>query len=226
MSDSPRVGSVVALAGASGLVGSRCLEALLAHTGVEGVVSVGRRHVPTAHPKLTQVEVDFAALGPDTASPRPVQAAICALGTTLAKAGSRDAFRAVDHDAVLAFARWAKAQGASTFVLVSSVGANPNARSFYLKVKGQVEAALADMGWQRLVALHPGLLLGKREESRPGEAVARAMMPLLNPLLRGPLTRFRGVSAEVVASAAVRACRADSPGIFVWEHAELVGPVA
>lgn len=226
MSDSPRMGSVVALAGASGLVGSRCLEALLAHPGVEGVVSLGRRRLPTPHPKLTQMEVDFATLGPETASPQPVQAAICALGTTLEKAGSRDAFRAVDHDAVLAFARWAKAQGASTFVLVSSVGANPNARSFYLKVKGQVEAALADMGWQRLVALHPGLLLGRREESRPGEAVARAIMPLLNPLLRGPLTRFRGVSAAVVAQAAVRACRADGQGIFVWEHPELVGTFA
>jgi uncharacterized protein YbjT (DUF2867 family) len=103
----------------------------------------------------------------------PARVALCALGTTIKKAGSEAAFRAVDLDAVVAFARWAKDGGAEVLGLVSSVGADVSASSFYLRVKGQAEEAIAAIGFRSFVALRPGLLLGDRSESRPGDSVGR-----------------------------------------------------
>jgi uncharacterized protein YbjT (DUF2867 family) len=206
------------LAGGSGLVGGLAIGHLLAPGAFAGVVALVRRPLP-ARPGLEQRTVDFARLDAEPAV--PASAAVCALGTTLRKAGSREAFRAVDVDAVVAFARWARSGGAPTFVLVSSVGADPRSANFYLRSKGEAEEALADLGFARLVSLRPSLLLGSRGESRPGEAIGKALTPLLNPLLQGPLRRYRAIEAGVVAAAAARAALDPSPGRFAWEYGVL-----
>jgi uncharacterized protein YbjT (DUF2867 family) len=215
---------LVLLAGASGLVGGRALERLLAAPAFGGVLAVVRRPLgrPPAERLRTEV-VDFGQL--ETRAPVPARAACSALGTTMAQAGSRAAFRAVDHDAVLAFARWALAGGARTFAHVSSVGADPGARSFYLRVKGEVEQAVAALPFQRVVALRPGLLLGPRA-GRPAESLARAVMPLFNPLLRGGARRYRAVDADLVAAALVAAATADDPGRLVWGYDEIIQATA
>ena len=207
------------LAGGSGLVGGLAIPHLLAEGAFERVVALGRKPL-AERPGLEQKTVDFERLG---AEPHVPAAAVCALGTTIRKAGSLAAFKAVDVDAVLAFARWARAGGAATFVLVSSVGADPRSPNFYLRCKGEAEEAVGGLGFTRLVALRPSLLLGAREESRPGEALGRAVTPVLNPLLLGPLRRYRGIPADAVASAAVRAAIQPAPGRFAWEHDVLVG---
>jgi len=212
----------VALAGATGLVGEVCTRLLAADARVQEVLVLLRRPAVLTHPKLQPLLVDFAQI----AAPGPgrVDAAICALGTTMAKAGSKAAFRAVDHDAVVAFASWAKAAGVTRFVLVSSVGADPQARSLYLRVKGEVERSVAALGFASVVALRPGLLLGARRERRMGEAVAQQVLPWIGPLLRGPLARYRAVEVTTVAAAAVRAALdADTPtGLSVWENPALI----
>jgi uncharacterized protein YbjT (DUF2867 family) len=207
---------VILLAGATGLVGAAALDRMLGREPGPAVVAVGRRPPPRSHPRLRAVVGDFSRLGAEP--PIPARAALCALGTTLAKAGSPEAFRAVDHDAVLAFARWAREGGAGTFVLVSSVGADPAARNLYLRVKGEAERDVGALGFSRLVILRPSLLLGPRAERRPGEAVARALAPLVNPLLRGPLRRYRGIAAGTVAAALVAAAEDDAPGTHVWDN--------
>src|SRR4051794_3778188 len=114
---SPRL---VLLAGATGLVGGHALERLLASPAFEGVVAGGRRPPTRPAARLRAEVLDLAALA--DRPPVAAAAACCALGTTMARAGSQAAFRAVDHDAVLAFARWAQAGGVQTFAHVSSVG--------------------------------------------------------------------------------------------------------
>jgi uncharacterized protein YbjT (DUF2867 family) len=207
------------LAGGSGLVGGLAITHLLAPGAFTRVVALGRRPVP-ARPGLVQRTVDFARL--DAEAPAPASAAVCALGTTIRKAGSREAFRAVDVEGVVAFARWARSGGASTFVLVSSVGADPRSASFYLRCKGDAEEAVAGLGFARFVALRPSLLLGPRGESRSGEAIGKALAPLLNPLLQGPLRRYRAIEADAVAAAAARAALDPSPGRLAWEYGVLV----
>ncbi|MEZ4410781.1 MAG: hypothetical protein R3A52_30515 [Polyangiales bacterium] len=122
------------VAGASGLVGGHALDALLDDARWGAVVSFGRRTIDREHPKLTQRAVDFAAIEASGA-PRP-DAARCCLGTTIKKAGSEAAFRAVDHDAVVAFARAAKAAGCEVFAVVTAHGADAGSMIFYNRVKG------------------------------------------------------------------------------------------
>jgi len=213
-------GRTALLAGGSGLVGGLAIPHLLAPGAFDRVVALGRRPLP-ARPGLDPLTVDFACL--DAEPTAPAVAALCALGTTIRKAGSRAAFKAVDVDAVVAFARLARRGGARTFVLVSSVGADPHSPNFYLRCKGEAEEAVAGLGFRRFVALRPSLLLGARQESRPGEAIGKALTPLLNALLQGRLRRYRGIAADTVAAAAARAALDPAPGCFVWEYDVLVG---
>jgi uncharacterized protein YbjT (DUF2867 family) len=209
----------VALAGATGLVGGLALQRLLDGTTFDQVVVVGRRPPARSDGRLRAIVTEFDRL--ETLPPPPAAAALCALGTTIKRAGSQAAFRAVDLDAVVAFARWARRGGARCFVLVSSVGAAPDAGNFYLRVKGEAEQAVAAIGYDRFVALRPSMLLGPRGESRPLEAVGRAVIPALNPLLRGAWRRYRGIPADAVAAAMVAAATDGPPGRMVWEHDQL-----
>jgi uncharacterized protein YbjT (DUF2867 family) len=182
-------------AGATGLVGSHALRLLLARG--HGLTSLGRRPTGVHHAALVEVETDFRAIPPLS----PSDVAICTLGTTIAKAGSKAAFMAVDHDVVLAFARAAQAAGCSQFICVTAVGANLQAAAFYSRVKGQVERDLAALGFGRLDLLQPGLILGQRQERRPVERMMQAIAPILNPLLPSGLHRYSAIPAETIAGA-------------------------
>lgn len=202
--------STALIAGGSGLVGGFLLRQLLATPEYDRVVALGRRPLELSHPKLAQVMVDFAALDKVTADLR-CDDAFCCLGTTIGQAGSRDAFRAVDHVAVLAFAWAARRNGAGRFFVVSSLGAEARSRVFYNRVKGETEAALAVLGFKTLGIFRPSLLLGPRTEKRRDERIAAAMMWLAEPLLLGRLRKYRAIEAEVVARAMLR-CSFDLPG--------------
>ena len=187
----------VLLAGATGLIGglvlARCPDA----------IPVSRRPIPGR----PGVVADFDDLPPLP----PAQVAVCALGTNRAKAGSDAAFRAVDHDAVLAFARAAQAAGVTHFILVSSVGANPKSGLLYPRTKGEVEAALAAMAFTRLDILQPGLLIGPRSERRPVERFLQAAAPLMDLALPRHLG---SLPAQAVAQAIVTLTQRSEPGVF------------
>ena len=205
------------IAGASGLVGSQLLSLLLDDAEFGAVVSLGRRQIELTHPKLVQRVVDFAAL--DAGGLAAPEVAFCALGTTIGKAGSQEAFRAVDHDAVLEFAKAALGKGARCFALVSSLGADPRSRIFYNRVKGETEAALRGLGFVSLVVAQPSLLLGDRAESRPAE---RAMI-VASRFLGGVLKPFsaRPIEAQVVARALLAIAHDPTPGATIYPSGEL-----
>jgi uncharacterized protein YbjT (DUF2867 family) len=207
----------VVIAGASGLVGGLVLDQLCADPEVESVTSVGRRTLERAEPKLRQLTVDFANLAP-TALPA-ADVALCALGTTAKKAGSAAAFRAVDFDAVVNFARAAHAAGTARLVVVSALGANPRAHGLYNKVKGEAEAALREVGFASLAILRPSLLLADRTESRPAERAAIVVSRALSPLMS--LFDGRPIDAQRVVHAMVRIAKAAEPGTRVYESGEL-----
>lgn len=223
LADGPRV----LLSGAHGLVGGRVLDRLLA-AGLE-VLAPTRRPLDRTHAGLVNPVFDGArALQARDGSLKRLlqgeraQVWICALGTTQAKAGNPAAFVAVDRDLVLRFAGIARQMGARHAILVSSVGAHPNARSFYLRIKAEAERGLAERNFPRVDILRPGLLLGTREEQRPAEDVAKHLMPLLNPLLLGPLARWRAIPADTVADAAVSFARGGGSGWFVHEYTAMI----
>ena len=208
----------VLLIGATGLVGGHCLDALRAD-GRVATVTVLQRGVPAAErgdARLRVLQADFDRLDALPANTFHVDAAICALGTTIGKAGSQAAFRRVDHDYVLAVAQRARAAGASRFGLVSALGAEVGSRVFYNRVKGEIEVAIEALGFDSLSIVRPSLLLGARDEFRLGE---RLSAPLGRLLPR----RWRAVPAEAVARALVESVLRGEKLIRRIENAQLIG---
>lgn len=197
------------VSGGTGLIGSLALRHAIGHGGIDRITALGRRPASLDSPQLSQIACDFASLDAVADRIQPADAAICALGTTMRQAGSRQAFHAVDHDAVIAFARLAKAKGVRRFAIVSSIGASSRSGSFYLSTKGRAEDRLGTIGFERLVILQPSFLLGDRNEKRSGEGYATALAQLLSPLLAGPLRRYRPIEADLVARALLRAVTDD-----------------
>ena len=193
------------LAGATGLVGGHLLQDLLADDTWERVVVLGRRKVDVDHPKLEQRHLDL----PDVGDLPPVDDVFCALGTTIRKAGSQDAFRAVDHDAVVALAHAAKRAGAQAFLHVTATGAHPGSRVFYNRVKGETERDVAGVGIATTVAFRPSMLDGDREESRPAERAGLVVMRALAPVLGS----LRPTRAADVGRAMVREARHPRAGV-------------
>lgn len=202
MDDRPPAASRTALlAGATGLVGRELLQGLLADDSVAAVHTLGRRAPAITHPKLTAHVVDFAAL---PALP-PCDEAYLALGTTIKAAGSQLAFRAIDHDANLAIAQAARAAGARRLGLVSAMGADPRSSIFYSRVKGEVEEAIAALGYEGVVFARPSMLAGDRETLgqpvRGGEQLALQISRWLRPLIP---RNYRSIFARDVARALLR----------------------
>jgi len=203
------------LAGATGLVGRALLSMLLAARQYSSVHIMVRRALPDikANAKLEVHQVDFALL-PD-AFPR-VDDVFITLGTTIKVAGSEAAFRKVDFDFVVNTAKAARAAGASRLAVVSALGADPGSRVFYNRVKGEMEAAIVQLGYESVVIAHPSLLLGDRaalgQPQRSGEAwAARLLEPLGWIVPRG----VRPIPARTVASALLVAILAAKPGVQV-----------
>jgi len=196
----------VVIAGASGVVGTRALHQLVARDDVSRVVALGRRLLPVQHEKLVSRVADLQSKTAIASEiPDGTAVAICCLGTTLKKAGSKEAFRAVDRDAVVAFAEAARARGAKRFVLVSSIGADPRARSFYLRTKGETEEALARLGYPQLTVLRPSFIddEGTRVEYRPLERLTLPIARFVFAVV-GRTSRYAPVSADVIGKAVVR----------------------
>lgn len=212
-------GRVALVAGASGLVGRALVARLCADPGVARVHALVRRPLAMNAPKLQLHVVAFDRL---PALP-PVDEAYLALGTTIAVAGSREAFRAVDFEANLAVARAALAAGARRIGLVSAMGADAASRVFYSRVKGELEDALAALPLQALVIARPSLLLGDRDRlgqpRRRGEHLAAGLDRWLRPLLPA---RLRGIAADDVAAALVAAL-AHGRGLHVLDSARMQG---
>lgn len=204
--------------GATGLVGRLALDRALADPRVERVAAPTRRPLP-ANPKLDNPVVDFERL-PEDAPWWAAEGVICALGSTIAKAGSREAFRRVDHDLPLLAARLARRRGARAFALVSAAGANPRSRVFYNRVKGEAEEAVAGVGFPSLTILRPSLIGGDREESRPLEAAAKRLFRLLDPVLPRD---WRIVPPDRIAAALVEAAVAGAPGRHVVKSGRIGG---
>lgn len=215
MSDTIRI----ALIGATGMIGSQVIRECIGREDVR-LTGIARREAKL--PRGIRMELfvaDPANWGEVIEAVRP-KAMICALGTTWKKAGEDEAaFRAVDQDLVIDTARAAKELGVERFVHVSSVGADAMSKTFYLRVKGEVERELTKMRFDRLDILRPGLLRGSREgDHRPAERLGIIAAPVANLLLHGQYRKYRAIRAETVAQAALSLAKRAARGRFVHDH--------
>lgn len=203
------------LAGATGLIGRAMVRGW---SGPGTLHLLVRRPIAEPGPNRQVHVVNFNALPPLPAA----RDALCCLGTTIKVAGSPAAFRAVDHDMVLAFAHAAREAGVQRFALVSALGANARSRSFYNRVKGEVEDALEAMGFASLIFARPSLLAGDRaalgQTPRAAEDLA---LRLLGPVSGLIPAAWRPIPADTVARALQRALDDARPGVTVLESARL-----
>lgn len=207
------------LAGATGLVGGQAMD-VAPGLGWARLVALTRREVPIPLGVRMEAMIADPSGWPEAVAAIAPDAVICALGTTWRKAGrSEEAFRAVDHDLVLMLAQAAKDAGAANFVLVSSAGADAHATAFYLRVKGEVEAAVGKMRFRRLDILRPGLLRGSRGgDRRVLERLGIVASPLTDLFLRGGKRAYRSIAARTVAEAALQGAREKAPGRFIHDN--------
>lgn len=200
--------------GATGLIGRAVIKAF----GSTPALVLARRKVEDLAPHHAEL-VAPADRWPDIIAAEKPAVLICCLGTTIRQAGSKDAFRAVDHDLVLAAARGAKAGGTPHMILVSSVGAAAKSSNFYLRTKGETEDDLRALGFDRLDLIRPGLLRGDRPGPRRlGEGLATIAAPLADALLHGSFRRYRSISGNIVAAAIVALAAHGGSGVHIHEN--------
>jgi len=211
---------VALLAGASGFVGERVLEALLDAPEVARVLAVTRRPLGREHPRLANRIAQFDQLERQLGGLK-CQVAFCCLG---ARHGERneageDAVRRVDLGYTLAFARAAKAAGAARFVVISAAGADVAGKSAYLRAKGELEEKLVGLGFAALDILQPAIVLGWPRETDVTGLLRRAVMPLVNPFLVGARAVHRGIPLGTVAAATLGTLRSGRRGTQRYAYA-------
>ncbi|MBK7147592.1 MAG: NAD(P)H-binding protein [Bacteroidetes bacterium] len=209
------------LLGATGLTGEQCLLGLLTSERYSKVTVVVRRPLSLSHPKLHTVLTDFKNITSIQAELK-ADDVFCCLGTTIAKAGSQEAFRWVDFDIPEQIAERAVAQGAQQFILCSSMGADAGSAIFYSRVKGELEQAVSNMGFKAVHIFRPSILLGDRKEQRTGEAIGRFAAEKLSFLFAGPFKKYAGTPVKVLAKKMIEAAAQNTSGIQIHENDEIL----
>ncbi|MDC0073125.1 NAD(P)H-binding protein [Gammaproteobacteria bacterium] len=189
--------------GSTGLVG----KSLVAHL-IEGKVSVKallRNNKVSSDPLLDYIRVDFDNLQLPANTFSDIYDLYICLGTTIKKAGSKEAFQKVDIQYCLDIAKEAQKKGVRNISIITSLGSDSNSSNFYLKTKGLVENQIRALNFDSISIYRPGLLIGSREEIRTGEYLGQKIYPvLINPLLRGRLRKYRSINADILAKAMKR----------------------
>ncbi len=209
------------LVGATGLIGGSVLDVILSTPAYGRLVVLARRPLGRGSDKLQEHVVDFERLGATAGDWQADDVFLC-LGTTMAVAGSQEQFRRVDHDYTIEAARLARRRGATRLALVSSVGAAQRASSFYLRVKGETERDVAELGYESVHVFRPSLLVGARAEHRRAEAMGIAVTRAVSWALVGGLRAYRPIDASRVATAMVHAVLAASPGRHVHAYDDIL----
>jgi len=216
------------LAGSTGLVGSHILSTLTTHPSITDIHAYARRSLPTTTQPGNKLHpiIDSDTTAWPTKFPSNASLFLSALGTTRAAAGGLAQQRKVDHDLPVSLARAAIANGCRTFVLISSAGSNANSWLAYPRMKGETEQAVSEMGFEHVVILRPGLIVGTREDKRPAEFALRKLAALTGSVANG-FKDFWAQDAEVIARAAVGAglmCASGKVEKKVWilEQSDIV----
>jgi uncharacterized protein YbjT (DUF2867 family) len=215
---------IVTLIGATGLVGGQILKLLLEDEIYSTVRVIGRRSVNIIHPKLQEFIIEFGdqkALEQAIAGSETV---FVAVGTTNKNVdGDKDAYKKVDYDIPVNAAKAAAKYGVYGFVLVSSVGADPNNNNnFYLKLKGVTEESVAKEMIPQTLIFRPSLLLGERKEKRFGEGIAQFLMPAINYIIPSSKQKYKGIKAADLARAMVLAAQKTPKGIHFFEYPNIM----
>jgi uncharacterized protein YbjT (DUF2867 family) len=206
--------------GSNGLVGSELLDLLLDNDYYLTVVSVTRKPMELTHPRLIQVMLTADRID-EYREFLGATDVYCCIGTTMKEAGSKEAFRSIDYDYVLKIAQACAANHSSQFLLISSIGASTKSNYFYSRVKGEIEQAVSKIPFKGTHLFQPSFLLGDRDESRPGEALAKSLTSTFQFLMVGKFRKYRPIHAKTVARAMFSVAQKVKKGIFTYPSDEI-----
>jgi uncharacterized protein YbjT (DUF2867 family) len=206
------------IVGATGLIGGYCLDTLCDDPNYSEILALVRKPILKTHRKLKTVITKFDDNLEHELSNIQAQDVYCCLGSTIKKAGSQEAFKAVDYTLVVTVAELMRKQGAEQFIVISAMGADKDSKVFYNRVKGEMEQALRELGYPCLRILKPSLLLGPRQEFRLGEKIGVLLTPVLKPFMLGSLKKYSPIAAKKVAEFMVNVAHEEPvSGVYVYE---------
>lgn len=208
---------IVAIAGATGLTGNYCLEFLLLQIKITKVIAIGRKPTGIQNPKLEEVILQNNKLTTQVTA----DAFICCLGTTIKKAGSKDAFKEIDLELPLHLAKELFKKGCKTVAVISAMGANENSTFFYNQVKGKMEKEMQNIGFESVSIFRPSIIDGPRKEKRLGEKIGLAVMKTISPLFISSLKNLRPIHAKTIARSLVAVVLMKKIGNFIYLSEEI-----
>ena len=214
VSSSQKIALVI---GATGLIGDQLARKLCQSAYYDKIKVLVRKPLGWQHPRLQEIHVDFDHLNSLLTQADDI---FCCLGTTMKKAGSKEAFRKVDYQYPMDIARLGREQGASQFAIVTSMGADPKSLFYYSRVKGEVERDLAFLNYPTLLIFRPSLLLGNRPEPRLGERISAGFMKLFSPLMPA---KYKAIESSIVAEFMATKAQQNLTGRHVFESDAIGG---
>ena len=206
--------------GATGLVGSELVALLTADDFYTSVKVLVRREPENSHPKLEVIIDDFSDIA-GLGGKLNADHVFCCLGTTMKKAGSKEAFYQVDFHYPLEIAKYSQKQGASQFSLVSALGAKVESKIFYNRVKGEIEVAISSVPFQGINIFRPSLILGERKEQRMGEKLAKIFSGLFSIFLVGRLKKYKPIHAKDIAQGMVKIAKQELKGFYIFDSDQI-----
>ena len=206
--------------GATGFIGSHLLRDLLDSPDYERVIAVARKPLALSHAKLTTLIGDLASL-PALKPQLVADEVFIALGTTRKHTPDEAEYYKIDHDYPVLAAEIAKANGAKSVFLVTAVGANARSSVFYVRTKGEVERDVLALNFGHTHIFRPSMILGERDEDRPRERMIIAVWNVINPLLVGPVDRYRGLAGEEIARAIAKAAQREAGKVQIYHWREM-----
>ena len=210
----------ITILGASGLIGHEVLKLALENKEVEHVTILVRKSLNLNHPKLREVITDFKNLN-DLESKITGDALICCLGTTRKKNPNLNEYKAIDYGLTINIAQLAQKINVQQVHLISAIGADPNSKIFYNKLKGETEQSLIKMDFPQTIIYRPSLLIGKRKEFRFGELIAQKLAPIFDLFLFGSLIKYHSISANLIANAIINRIFIGGDSLQIIEYKDL-----
>jgi len=205
------MGKTALVIGATGLIGRNLVFELLKNVSYSKVIVLVRKDMVIKHEKFNQIMVDFNLLE-NYQDKIVADHVFCCMGSTSSKTPDKENYRRIDYEIPLKVAQIAYKNGAQSYILVSSMGANVHSSIFYSRLKAELEVAIEKVGFNATIVFRPSLLLGNRTELRPLETITQYLMRVLNPLFIGPLKLYKAIKGETVAKALMNAALSDKKG--------------
>ena len=209
----------VTLFGATGLIGSYLLEFLLKDSDIHLINVVGRNPFHLEHDKINNIVIDFEDVSSISNSITGSEVVFVSIGTTMSKVnGDKIKYKSVDFDIIFNIANACKQKNINQFIYVSSLGANANSSNFYLRLKGEIDEAVAKLNLNSTSVFRPSVLLGKRNESRPGEKIMQLIMPLLDFMIP---SNSKAIKAKDVAKSMFNTSKNYKSGVRIYHYNEI-----